>query len=275
MLHRPVLALSALSAAPARFGLNLVGALAAADFDRTQPSGRRLREIAPRCGTVVVVGNGGREFWQRMTLDGGASNGASRGAGKPPFVGHRMIDDRCAQASAEVRALLAQHDVAAQPITPRQHPQVNFAQLAEMAGLGVVSPVSDWLLNPHYGPWLSVRFALLLDGMPWGDLATQGMASEYQPCSTCDQPCVRACQGQACCAGTLDRHRCATWYHGGGCGSGCDMKRACPVGAEHRFGAAEERYRHAEELADMQKEFGLGVWRFVPTGLRGRPRSPS
>ena len=46
------------------------------------------------------------------------------------------------------------------------------------------------------------------------------------------------------------------------------MKRACPQGVEHRFGADEEAFRQAEGLGHLRKEFGLGVWGFVPRDLR-------
>ncbi len=261
MTTRPALALGSITERMLPLGLNLVGATAAEAFDRTQPSGRRVRELATGCGTVVVVASGGREFWQRMQLDSGSIAGPTPRSPRP-------VDDRCAKASRDVAGWLATQGVVAHAVCPRRHPALNFSQLAEMAGLGVVSPVSDWLLNPHFGPWLSVRFALLIDGTPFGAAFPRSIAGEYQPCAGCDQPCVRACPANACCGGSMDRERCATSRHAGGCASGCEMKRACPQGVEHRFGADEEVFRQAEGLVHLRKEFGLGVWGFVPRDLR-------
>lgn len=264
MTPRPALTLGSLTECIRPFGLNLVGAITAEAFDRTQPSERRVRTLAPGCGTVVVIGSGGREFWERLELD----------ARRPwsSFVAYRPVEERCALASRQATAWLASRGVSALAVSPRQQPMLNFPQLAEMAGLGVVSPVSNWLLNPQYGPWLTVNFALLVDSLPFGSGFPRAIAGEYQPCAGCHQPCVRACPAGACGGGSFDREVCGSWYHGGGCASGCDMKRACPQGAAHRFGAVEERLRHAEASADLVRDLGLGGWRrFMPRGLLGRP----
>jgi hypothetical protein len=258
----PALSLGLLTDQLAPVGLNLVGITTALAFDRTQPSGRRVRDVVPHCGTIIVVASGGREFWDRMWHDLGQP-------APPPQAWSRPIEDRCARTSSDVVAWLANHGVVARAVCARTHPRLNLVQMAEVAGLGVVSPVSEWLLHPQYGPWLSVRFALLVDGTPFGTKFPRPIAGEYQPCAGCDQPCVAACPAAVCHDGDVDHGRCATWRHGGGCMAGCEMRRACPRGVEHRFDPAEERFRHAYALFDMQRQFGLGGWRFVPQWLRG------
>ncbi|HLU40332.1 MAG TPA: hypothetical protein VK081_13185 [Planctomycetota bacterium] len=263
MRPTPAIALGAVHERLAPLGLNLVGITSAEGFDKTQPSGRRVRELMPTCGTILVVGSGGRDFWQKMLSDLGEPV-------RDPQASYRPIEDRCARSSRELVEWLAEAGVVARAVCAQRTPSLNFAQLAEMAGLGVVSPVSEWLIHPQYGPWVSVRYALLLEGMPFGTAFTRSLAGEYQPCAGCDQPCVRACPAHVCSGGSIERGRCATWRHDGGCESGCEMKRACPRGADHRFDAEEERFRHAYALFDLQREYGLGIWRFVPRRLRER-----
>jgi hypothetical protein len=258
----PAIALGSVSELIAPAGLNLVGAVAAEAFDASQPSGRRVRDLAPRCGTVVVAASGGRAFWERMLAAGPL---------RTPHPWYRPMEKRCERIGAEVTAWLADRGVAARLACPHRHPLLNFTQMAEMAGLGVVSPVSEWLLHPQFGPWLSVRFALLVDGLPFGASFRRAIAGEFQPCAGCDQPCVRACPVAACGNGSMDHGRCATWRHEGGCESGCEMKRACPRGVEHRFGPQEEHFRQAYALFDGRREHGLGGWRLVPRRLRARP----
>lgn len=260
-LPAPALTLRSLTERLAPSGLNLLGATTAEEFDRAQANGRRLREVLARCGTVVVVASGGRKFWQSMVNE----NGAPLDAAHPDY---QLIAERCERISAEVCAWLARFGVVAEVVCPTRNPNLNFAQLAEMAGLGVVSPVAEWLMHPQFGPWVSVRFALLLEGMPLGTTFPRTLAGAYQPCAGCHRPCVKACPVDACAGGEFDVQRCACHRHTGGCASGCDMKRACPMGSEHRYGDEEERFRQASTLLALQRQYGLGWWKLVPKIMR-------
>jgi len=263
----PAITLRSLHERLAPTGLNLVGAVLAEDFDRTQPSGRRVCELAPRCGSVVVVASGGRDFWQHMRAATGAPT-------RPPHGDYQPISERCATLSAELQAWLARHGVKSSVACPARHPNLNFVQLAEVAGLGVVSPVADWLMHPDYGPWVSVRFAMLLDGTPLGASLHRRVSGEFQPCLGCHQPCVPACPVDACAGGAFDVGRCTAHRCAGGCASRCEMKRACPCGAAHRYGEEEERFRQASALLSLPRAQPPGWWRFVPRGLRpGEPPS--
>ena len=68
--------------------------------------------------------------------------------------------------------------------------------------------------------------------------------------------------------GGPDPHACAVHRHAGHCNDGCSVRRACPVGAEHRYHPEEEGLRQAPRLQSMQRWFGLGAWRLVPRFLR-------
>lgn len=241
-------------------GLNLVGATTAEAFDRSQPAGRRVQEITPSCGTLLVVGSGGRAFWQRMREETGEPS-------KRPQTGYQPISERCARLSGELRAWFAALGMRCEIVCPEQNPALNFRQMAEMAGIGVVSPVSEWLMHPEFGPWISVRFAVLLEGKPLG-AAFQRPAGDFQPCAGCRRPCENACPVHACNGGRFDVQRCATHRHTGGCEDACAMKHACPVGVEHRYDPAEEHFRHASALFGLQRQYGLGWWRLVPKSMR-------
>lgn len=253
----PVVTLSSLQERLAPTGLNLVGATTAMAFDAAQPTGRRIRELAPRCGTLVVVASGGPAFWQHCRAESGQPGG-------PPGASYESAADRCARLAADARAWLDARGVRAELACPARNPNFNFVQMAEMAGLGVVSPVSNWLMHPHYGPWVGVRFALLLDGMPLGSVHRR-LAGEYLPCDGCHQPCVEACPADVCASGTFDDLMCRVHRRAGGCNTGCGMKMACPRGADHRYGEDEERYRQA---AVERAARALGWWKFVPKGMR-------
>lgn len=227
-------------------GINLAGLVASAEFDRCQPRGRRAGELLPGCGTILVVGSGGRAP-----------------AGRPPL-------QRCA---AEVEHLLldwlAERGHTCRAVRPGDRATLNFGHMGEMAGLGTVSPVVGKLIHPEFGPWVDILCAVLVVGEPFGGQWEREVLPSFQPCLTCARPCVPACpakvhDGQ----GHSDLRRCAQHRHSGGCSEGCDVRRACPIGAEHRHAPEEETLRQSWGLAALRRQHGLGVWRFVPRSLR-------
>ena len=245
-------------------GLNVLGGVDGREFDRTQPSGRRAQELAPGCGTIIVAGSGGSEFWRRMQA---AQNGG--GWGRATWT--RAISAWSQAVCADAQRWLRGRGILAHVAYPGGRRPLNFVQLAEAAGLGTVSPVSGWLLHPEYGPWVSFRFALLVEGVAEVAALPRVVGADFQPCTGCDQRCVQACPVQVCCGGGVFAFdRCASHRHTGGCSSGCEMRRACPCGAEHRHAPEEEAVRHAATLRGLQRHYGLGWWQVVPRWARAR-----
>ena len=239
-------------------GFNLFGLVDAQRYDASQPKERRIGWFAPKCGTVVVLGTGGRTFWQQYLEAGGAQ-------------GHDVDVDGSRFARRGVRAvagLLTAESVANRALPPN-NPSLSFARLAEAAGFGTISPVSGLLLHPLFGPWIGVRAALLLDGRPFGAVADASITDRFQPCCTCSRPCISACPAQVHDGeGHQDLARCGAHRHEGNCASSCKSRIACPVGAGHRDAPDENAHRHAQTLGELQRTYGLGLWRFVPSFLR-------
>jgi hypothetical protein len=165
-----------------RVGLNLFGVVDASRFDRSQPKDLRIRNRWPRCGTAIVLGSGGAA------------------TAREPHQVERDV--------AAIGAMLQQARLPFTVSVPAQR-ELSFARLAEAAGLGTISPVTGLLLHPHFGPWVAVWAALLVDGQPFGQVADASLTDEFQPCCTCKQPCREA-------------HPAAD---------------VCPIGSEHRAGA--------------------------------------
>ncbi len=168
-------------------GMNLVGAIAAGDFDATQPRGRRVKERRDACGTVLLLASGGTSGWESVLADEGGRIGAPRPSYHP-------IDDWSARIAADVVATLFAAGFEAEACYPSDRRALNFRQLAEQCGLGTVSPVLGHLLHPEYGPWVSLRAAILVDGLPFG--ASPNPDLEFEPCTRCSRPCVTACPAQ-------------------------------------------------------------------------------
>lgn len=241
-------------------GLNLFGLVRAERFDACQPCDRRVQQLRAGCGTVVVLGTGGRQFWQRFRAQ------AEARTGEPPA----LAADRFARRLAhELAAWLAMQGVTGSVIEPGARTSIRFSCLGEAAGLGVVSPVTGHLLHPDYGPWIALRALLLLDGEPFGPIQNASIAHRFQPCCGCARPCIAACvPGSFDGNGRQDLLRCATHRDAGNCESGCNTRLACPVGAEHRDGPDEHAHRHTQPLPQLRRAAGLGVWRFVPRSWR-------
>ena len=242
-------------------GLNLFGLVDARRFDASTPKEDRAASIAPHCGTLLVVGTGGRSCSQQFALRGSACSPAVDAEALHRFVldGVRRIGE-----------LLRAHSIPCATIAT-DGGRLNFLRLGEAAGFGIVSPVSGLLLHPEYGPWVCVRAALLLDGTPFGPVADAAIGERFQPCCGCARPCVSACPAHVHDGeGNQDLQRCASHRREGNCEDHCISRAACPVGSEHRDGDGECAHRHTYSLGAMQRRFGLGIWRIVPAPWRRR-----
>lgn len=238
-------------------GLNLFGLVDADRFDRSRSPEQRVRRLAPDCGTIVVLGSGGRGFAQEL----------ARRVDRD--VTPALAEQHGWHSSCHIAAGLQSQGVACRAVALDLGCRLPIASLGEAAGLGTVSPVSGWLLHPEYGPWLRLRAALLVDGMPFGPCPDASIADRFQPCCNCVRSCVPACPAQAHDGhGQADLGRCASHRHVGGCTTGCGSRGACPLGREHRDEPGDEAHGHSFHLPALQRWFGLGLWRVVPSTWR-------
>jgi epoxyqueuosine reductase len=246
----------------AEAGLNLFGIVDAQRFDACQPREGRAATWVPKCGTIVVLGSGGRAFWQSCRATKAVAAGT---------VGATEMFVR--QVAAQAAARLQRGGVACRVVDAGDTPRLSFPRLGEAAGFGIVSPVSGLLLHPEFGPWLRVRAALLIEGRPFGPIPDASITDRFQPCCGCAQPCVSACPaGVHDGVGHQDLARCASHRRDGGCATSCGSRAACPVGAAHRDGADEQSHRYGFALPALPagpRWFGLSIRRLLPRWIRG------
>ncbi len=238
-------------------GFNVWGITTIEEFNAIQCRGSRLN--AERAGSLsaVVVGSGGRALWQHLQ-----GNGRSIGE---PRRGYHPIDDFSERALLTEVENFRRLGYEACALFPFDKKPVNFVKLAESAGIGVLSPVVPFLLHPVYGPWISLRGAILLEAR----IPSNDALADFEPCSGCDSPCLSACPASVYGKGGEVRlDRCADHRSANGCVGGCEVRRACPIGKEHRFDASEEAFRHSYSLPMLRRWFGRGIWRFVPARMR-------
>ncbi|MBM4060542.1 MAG: hypothetical protein FJ265_05535 [Planctomycetes bacterium] len=207
----------------ARVGLNLFGVVDATRFDAGQPKDLRFQTRWPRCGTIVVLGNGGREFQQRFAV------ACATVATRPVRVPQEFAR-RCAH---ELAAHFAARRLPASVVMPNgRFP--GFARLGEAAGFGTVSPVSGLLVHPEFGPWVTLRGALLFEGRPFGAVPDSSIVDRFQPCCHCRQPCLQSCPAAPADRLAVDGDRCLEHRQTGTCNGGCRCRARCPIGSHHQ-----------------------------------------
>ena len=242
--------------------MNLVGVINAADFDASQPAGRRAVERRAACGTILLLGTGGSASFARVQA---AQGGHLRAPGRRYHPIDRWSESVATAVLADLKAAGCLGAIA----RPEARPALNFRQLAEQCGIGAISPVIGHLLHPVFGPWVSLRIAILLDGQPFGP--RPAISWDWDPCAGCPRPCVSACPAHAY-SGDCSTHleRCASHRLAGGCKDGCATLHDCRLGREHRYSAAEERFRDAYSMFAIRRWYGAGLWNLVPQRIRRR-----
>jgi hypothetical protein len=192
----------------------------AADLPPILPDGRAA-------ATLVLVGFVGNRNWPAFAAS------AEAGDGRP---------DPLDRWSARVVGALAR-DVGATACFPfggpPWHPFQRWAQKAEPihpSPLGI-------LIHPDWGLWHAYRGALAFAER----MALPPPDRRPSPCETCaDKPCLTACPVGAFGDGGFDVDACVGHIiapAGADCmTAGCRARRACPVGAAHRYGEDQANF---------------------------------
>ena len=159
--------LDAIRAAGARHGLNLVAAIPAdrydlavtpamrtSAFESAAPSPETLgdADLGPR--SIVIVGNGGGDFWRAFSAFADGQPGWRERANPLDDFTREIIERELIPAVRKSGARCL-------TVYPFMHggPTLNFIELAKLAGLGGPSIIGV-VLNPAYGPWIAFRAAL-------------------------------------------------------------------------------------------------------------------
>ena len=174
--------------------------------------------------TVALIGFVGGEQWPAFAAS------PERADGRP----HPL--DRWSRRLIDV--LAARHAAAAFYPSPGP-PWLPFQRWAMRAEAVHLSPLGI-LIHPDWGLWHAYRGALGVRvrlPLPEPD-------PRPSPCAACaERPCLRTCPVQAIAPQRYDHASCLAHVAsatGADCrAEGCRARRSCPVGAAHRYGAAQ------------------------------------
>ncbi len=207
-------------------GFNLVGALAASDYDACVPKAWRCSRIHPDTRGVWIVGHGGRGIWTAFR----ASEESTRSRDPLDAYTRRVFE---ALPALGVALYTEQRDDSYLPLIA----------LAQRAGLGNPGRLG-LLMHPEFGPWVGIRGVLFLRDPVASDAPTS-----FAPCTDCPAPCAQACSGGVVSASGIDHVGCArTRLENTACRVGCAARAACIVAPEHAYDAEQTAHHHALRL---------------------------
>ena len=178
-------------------------------------------------GTLALIGAEGGSLWPRF------SRSAEFGDGQA----HPL--DRW---SRRVLTAVAE-DLGALAVFPFDQPLPPFLRWAQKAEPSLAPSPLGLLIHPRLGLWHSYRGALCFADR----LDLPQPLLEPSPCETCfERPCLSACPVSAFDGTRYDVPACAAHLAmpaGDTCFAvSCLARRACPVGAEHRYGPEQARF---------------------------------
>ena len=180
-------------------------------------------------GSVVLIGNAGPAMWLAFTRD------------VPQPAGPDPLDSWTRQVLGEAAGRLGADAVF--PFDGPPHwPFQRWAQKAEAVFPSPIGP----LVHPAYGLWHAYRAAFLFAGR----LALPPRPKGQSPCEGCaEKPCLSACPVAALSPGAYDVAGCVAHLDapaGADCmNQGCRARRACPVGRDYPYAAAQAAFHMA------------------------------
>jgi hypothetical protein len=232
------------------YGLNLVGATSIAAYEAIVPPQYHVASLLPNAKSIVVIGNGGGEFWRGFRAYCEAHPGYLQERAHP-------LDDYTVETIESMLTPILQTAKAfyrfLYPFRFWTEP-VSFMHLARAAGLAGPSLLGV-MIHPEYGPWMALRTAVLIDQ----ELSLRPHVSGFDPCPTCvERPCLSACPASAISVGkgwdipACVQHR---LQHTEDCVDYCHARYNCVYGREHRYPLDELQYHQRRSFAEMKKYF--------------------
>jgi epoxyqueuosine reductase QueG len=211
-------------------GLHIVVPLIAATAD--EMAGMRLQDLLAGARSGVVIGDGGRDFFDRFW-----AHGDRHGADPLDHYTARVV------TAASERAFVGTGEAytIAFPFARAQRP-LPFQRLGQAAGVPPPGPLG-LQIHPVYGPWwayraLIVTTAPLVGGAPVGDC-----------CDGCEAPCISACPAGAPGRSGFALARCLGRRTSvDACRLSCDARIRCVGGPEHRYSVEQLAFHMVASL---------------------------
>jgi epoxyqueuosine reductase QueG len=231
-------------------GLNLVGVTSIAAYEAIVSPQYHVASLLPNAKSLIVIGNGGGEFWR------GFREYCDAHPGYLQEREHPLDDYTVERIESALTPMLQDAKARYRYLYPFRFwtEPVSFMHLARAAGLAGPS-ILGVTIHPVYGPWMALRAAVLLDQ----ELTFPPQARGFDPCATCvERPCISACPGgvisvekgwdiPACVQHRVRRQEDCVDY--------CHARYHCVYGQEYRYPLDELQYHQRRSFVEMRKYF--------------------
>jgi epoxyqueuosine reductase QueG len=255
--------LDAVRAAAALQGLNLYAVVPVVRYDAAVQAATRASLIHPAARSIVVLGNGGGDFWAAFKRHAARNPGwLERENPLDDFT--REVVER--EVAKPLREAALRHTIVHPFMDPSRHdrPTLNFVELGKAAGIAGPS-VLGVVVHPTFGPWIAFRAALLLEI----EVDAPGDALGFDPCPGCiPRSCISACPvGAVSFPAGWDVPKCLTHRVEvePDCAGRCHARAGCVLGPEHRYPDDELAYHQMRALRAMRP--------YYETHIKPKPRA--
>jgi hypothetical protein len=227
-------------------GLNLIAAIPVVRYDAQVGEAVRARPIDPAARSIIVIANGGGDFWQAFRAHCEANSGWERRENPLDDFTRVIVQTR-------ILARLDAAGVRATAVYPHvgSGATLNFMELGKLAGVAGPS-ILGVVVNPMFGPWIAFRAALLVDQ----EIDAPGDSLNFNPCPSCTtRSCIGACPAGAVAAPAgWDIPVCLTYRveQETQCASRCHARVACVLGPQYRYPDDELEYHQMRALRAMR-----------------------
>lgn len=229
------------------YGFNIIQTIKHSDYECLVQADRAASTIAPFARSITLLGFAGKGFWETLVCYIEENPGFRD-------LGSDLVDNYSKIVLNELSKLLESQGIEHKRIYPfgARAMALDFAKLGQAAGAGVPSQLGV-LIHPEYGPWISLRGAIISElELEHYDKELKG----FSPCSSCDKPCVDACPVKAVSVKGWDWETCMKFrLSEQTCSANCASRRVCPYGREYQYSEEQLSYHHGFVLRNARGYF--------------------
>ena len=228
-------------------GFNIFLKIKASDYDGSVAPDRKVGALMSDAKSIILVGFGGSSFWKIFSAYLGRN---------PDFREKHtdLIDTYTVLNMARAGEALGAAGVRYALAYPfgENALGLDFVALGRLGGAGVGSLLGI-LINPVFGTWMSLRAAIITDA----EFAEyDGPLEGFNPCPSCDKPCITACPAHTVSESGWDWKACMEWrLDTDVCSERCASRVACPWGSRERYSAEQMAYHHSFVLKSVRAWF--------------------
>lgn len=228
-----------------RWGFNITRKVKTSDYSNNLKTTRALYDFPRNGRSIILAGFAGSGFWDilRAFLKNETEFAQSR---------IDWIDDYTRIIFRSAEEILERSRVSYEVIFPfgARALSLDFMELGRIAGVGVDSLLGI-LLNPEYGPWISLRGAIITD-LEFSNY--DNPLKNFDPCPPCPKPCITACPAKTISDGGWAWEACIDYrLSTDTCTINCASRRACPYGKEHQYTEEQLVHHHKFVLSSVKQ----------------------